>query len=155
MGPWQACGDSAGIPPCLTFVRMTAAAAVTEASPPPCDVMVVEDDFAIRETLRELLEEEGYRVAWASNGDEALTQLRRGTFPGLILLDLMMPVMDGTAFRSALRLDPELAGIPVVVISADSGLEEKASTMAVDGYLAKPFDLVALLDTVRRCAAIH
>jgi CheY-like chemotaxis protein len=114
-------------------------------------VMVVEDDFAIRETLRELLEEEGYRVTQAANGAEALARLRTGT-PKLILLDLMMPVMDGWEFRSAIQDDPRLAKIPVIVISADHGLESKVARMQVQGYLTKPFELDQLLQTVERYA---
>jgi CheY-like chemotaxis protein len=116
------------------------------------EVMVIEDDFAIRETLRELLEDEGYGVVWASNGQEALAQLERHT-PRLILLDLMMPVMDGWEFRSAQRRDPVLARIPVVVISADHALDQKVPALAADGWLAKPFELDALLATLRRYAA--
>jgi CheY-like chemotaxis protein len=114
--------------------------------------MVVEDDFAIRETLRELLEDEGYRVLWASNGQEALALLEHRS-PRLILLDLMMPVMDGREFRLAQRSDPALARIPVVVISADHALEQKVAGLAVDGWLAKPFELDALLATLQRYAA--
>lgn len=115
------------------------------------EVLVVEDDFAIRETLRELLEDEGYHVVWASNGREALTQLR-ATRPSLILLDLMMPVMDGWEFRTAQQRDPTLAGIPVIVISADHALEHKVSSLEVEGWLAKPFELDALLAAVERYA---
>jgi CheY-like chemotaxis protein len=127
---------------------MNVASAVDEQ--PARDVMVVEDDFSIRETLRELLEDEGYRVSWAANGSEALTRLKAGVAPKVILLDLMMPVMDGWEFRSELRRDPTLADIPVVVISADHALEDKVAALQVDAVLAKPFPLRALLDTVRR-----
>jgi DNA-binding response OmpR family regulator len=113
------------------------------------EVMVVEDDFAIRETLRELLEDEGFRVSWASNGREALAQLKERA-PRLILLDLMMPVMDGWEFRTAQQRDPDIARIPVVVISADHGLEQKVSGLSVAGWLAKPFELDALLAAVKR-----
>ncbi|HEX9290552.1 MAG TPA: response regulator [Anaeromyxobacteraceae bacterium] len=113
-------------------------------------VMVIEDDFAIRETLRELLEEEGYHVVGAANGMEALDRLKAGRAPHLILLDLMMPIMDGWEFRSAQQLDPALAGIPVVVISASHGLEQKVAGMSAAAFLAKPFELDALLETVER-----
>ncbi len=113
--------------------------------------MVVEDDYAIRETLRELLEDEGYGVVWACNGQEALARLRAGAAaPRLILLDLMMPVMDGWEFRRAQQHDPALSRIPVVVISADAALDQEAARLAVEGCLAKPFELQALLDTVHR-----
>ncbi|HEX8908771.1 MAG TPA: response regulator [Anaeromyxobacteraceae bacterium] len=114
------------------------------------EVMLVEDDLAIRETLRELLEGEGYGVQSAENGRDALARLRTSEPPRLILLDLTMPVMDGWAFRRAQRRDPALSRIPVVVLSADHPLAEKVSDMAVAGYLAKPFELAALLDTVQR-----
>jgi len=113
------------------------------------EVMVVEDDFAIRETLRELLEDQGFHVMGAANGREALAQLAEHE-PRLILLDLMMPVMDGMEFRSAQQRDARWARIPVVVISADHGLAQKATNMEVDGFLAKPFELRELMETVRR-----
>jgi len=113
------------------------------------EVMVVEDDFAIRETLRELLEDQGFHVMGAANGREALAQLAEHA-PRLILLDLMMPVMDGMEFRSAQQRDARWARIPVVVISADHGLAQKATNMEVDGFLAKPFELRELMETVRR-----
>ena len=115
--------------------------------------MVVEDDYAIRETLRELLEEEGYRVTQAANGAEALARLRDTDGPpSLILLDLMMPVMDGWEFRDAIAGDPKLAEIPVIVISADHSLDKKVSTMGVQGWLAKPFELGQLLAAIGRYA---
>ena len=115
--------------------------------------MVVEDDYPIRETLRELLEDEGYRVVPASNGAEALTRLRRAEAPPkLILLDLMMPVMDGWEFRKAIAGDPQLSAIPVIVISADHALDRAVSSMRVQGWLAKPFELRQLLAEVGRFA---
>jgi CheY-like chemotaxis protein len=114
------------------------------------EVMIVEDDFEIREILRELLEEAGYQVMWAANGMEALARLRIGRAPRVILLDLMMPVMDGLEFRTAQRRDPALAAIPVVVISADHGMDQKVCDMQVDEYLPKPFELRTLLATVNR-----
>src|SRR5512141_2591733 len=116
------------------------------------DVMVVEDDHAIRETLRELLEDEGYHVTPAANGAEALAHLRADGVPGLILLDLMMPVMDGWEFRIALQRDPRLADIPVIVLSADDAVAQKAGAMRVQGYLSKPFELDRLLRTVQTYA---
>jgi CheY-like chemotaxis protein len=81
-------------------------------------VLVVDDDRDIRESLRELLAETGYQVATAENGRSALDQLRAGLRPGVILLDLMMPVMDGMAFRSEQLADPALCTLPVVLITA-------------------------------------
>jgi CheY-like chemotaxis protein len=120
------------------------------SAPGKCEVMIVEDDSAIREILRELLEEAGYLVVWAANGLEALARLRIGRAPRVILLDLMMPVMDGVQFHTALQRDPALATIPVVLISADHGMDQKVYDMQVDGYLPKPFELRTLLATVSR-----
>jgi CheY-like chemotaxis protein len=114
--------------------------------------MVVEDDFAIRETLRELLEDQGYHVTPAANGAEALARLRSNGQPKLILLDLMMPVMNGWEFRSAIEDDPRLSRIPVIVISADHALEQKVDRMHVQGWLAKPFELDQLLRAVEQYA---
>jgi len=115
------------------------------------EVMVVEDDRAVRETLQELLEAEGYQVRPAANGREALEGLRAGARrPRLILLDLRMPVMDGWQFRAEMRRDPALSSIPVVVMSADAGLERTVAGMEVAAVLAKPVPLARLLDTVHR-----
>ncbi len=114
------------------------------------EVMVVEDDRDVREILREILEDAGYSVSWAANGREALAHLKRGRAPQVILLDLMMPVMDGLEFRTAQREDPSLAPIPVVVISADHGVDAKIGQMQVDAWLPKPFEVSTLLATVDR-----
>ncbi len=116
----------------------------------PRKIMVVEDDFAIRETIAELLEDEGYGVTRASNGAEALERLHDTAETNLILLDLMMPIMDGWEFRSRQRNDPQLADIPVVVLSADNSLEQKVSTLGVEAWLSKPFDVECLLETIDR-----
>ncbi len=123
----------------------------TRAPPPKAlrEVLVVEDDCGIREALRDLLESEGLRVTGAVNGEDALAKLR-GRAPDLILLDLMMPVMNGWEFRIAQRRDPAIAGIPVVVLSAQNGLGREVRDMSVDGWLAKPFEIDALLAAVHR-----
>src|SRR5512132_4356371 len=92
-------------------------------------ILIVEDDVDVRDALMQVLEFEGYRVTGASNGEEALAALRAGGRPSLILLDLMMPVMNGSQFRAAQLADRALAAIPVIVLSADAGLEEKASRL--------------------------
>lgn len=114
------------------------------------DVMIVEDDFAIRDALTQILEDEGYVVVGAANGKEAIEHLRNHVQPCLILLDLMMPVMNGWQFRQEQQQDPTLAPIPVVVISADSGVPQKAAAINAVGYLKKPVTLDGLLDTVER-----
>jgi CheY-like chemotaxis protein len=80
--------------------------------------MVVEDDPDIRQLFAEVLEANGYRVLQAGNGKDALDLLRAGAAPALIFLDLMMPVMSGPELLEVLALDPELARVPVVVVSA-------------------------------------
>jgi CheY-like chemotaxis protein len=109
-------------------------------------ILVVDDDPDILEAVGEILVDEGYRVARARDGQEALARLE-GERPALVLLDLMMPVMDGVAFARAMRLVPEHAGIPVVVISAD-GDPARARAVAAQGFLAKPFDIDDLLRAV-------
>jgi CheY-like chemotaxis protein len=116
------------------------------------EVLLVEDDLSIRDMLRELLEDEGYQVRSAGNGRDALACLRAGVPTRLILLDLMMPVMDGWAFREAQRADPALSPIPVIVLSADDALSEKALGMSAAAWLSKPFELGVLLDAIHRHA---
>ncbi len=114
-------------------------------------VLVVEDDCAIRDVVREILESEGFGVRVAAHGADALAVLRASSpRPRVILLDLMMPVMDGWEFRRALKADPELARIPVVVVSADHMLEQKIASLAVEAWLPKPFELDTLLATISR-----
>lgn len=117
-------------------------------------VLVVEDDDDIRASLVEFLDDHGYRARGAANGREGLTLLSDGARPGVIILDLMMPVMDGWAFRAELRRLPDLAGVPVVVISAYASLDRRVEGLDLAGCLAKPIDLKALLNVVRvHCGA--
>jgi CheY-like chemotaxis protein len=111
-------------------------------------ILVVEDDQHIREAIAEVLEAEGYAVIGARTGKEGLEALCQ-VGPSLILLDLMMPLIDGAAFREAQLADPDVADIPVVVVSAagDPG------RVPADEFIAKPFDIDALLDAVARRAA--
>lgn len=112
-------------------------------------VLIVDDDPDIRDVLDNLLSIYGYRVATAENGADALDKLRRGEDPCLILLDLMMPVMDGIQFREAQLSDPALAAIPVVLVSAGGDLAAKAAAVGAEG-LTKPVDMDVLLKTVNR-----
>ncbi|WP_437298266.1 response regulator [Sorangium sp. So ce426] len=117
-------------------------------------ILVVEDDLDIRSILTQLLVFEGYDVEEAADGAEALALLRRDAPPALILLDLMMPVMDGWQLRAELQRDPALASIPVVIVSADVRVEQEASRLRVAGLLKKPLQIEPLLELVHRiCGA--
>lgn len=114
-------------------------------------ILLVEDDRSIREAVQSVLEDDGYDVVQAENGRDALDRLRSGALPDLVVLDLRMPVMDGWEFRAAQKNDPNLAGIPVLAVSADGSA--KAEAIAADGYLRKPLSTRTLLDTVARILA--
>lgn len=111
-------------------------------------ILVVEDDADIREAISQILEFEGYHVACVANGQEALDYLRHENKPGLILLDLMMPVMDGWQFRAEQQKDSQFSDIPVIIVSADGRVYQKATAIGAAGYLKKPVELEILLDAV-------
>lgn len=112
-------------------------------------ILVVDDDSDLRGSLVDVLEEEGYEVSCANNGEEALRALSGGA-PDAILLDLTMPVMDGWTFRDLQRSDPRIAGIPTVVISAAYSDPHAVEDLAADAFLAKPFEVSNLTDTLQR-----
>jgi signal transduction histidine kinase len=111
-------------------------------------VLIVEDDAAIRRAVSEALRDEHFETSTCENGREALDYLRREPHPDVIVLDLMMPVMDGWEFRVEQRQDPRIAAIPVVALSADR--TPKAVAIDADAYLKKPVDLTTLVNTVSR-----
>jgi len=116
-------------------------------------VLVVEDDVAIRETLLEVLEDEGFQAVGAANGREALERLQEpGELPRLIVLDLMMPVMDGAGFREEQLRLPRAATIPVVVLTAYRDLARAANELRAQHVLKKPLRLAQLLDIARSYA---
>ena len=108
-------------------------------------ILIVDDDEALRDVLTEALSEEGLDVSCSANGLEALKVLRAGLRPDVILLDLMMPVMDGWGFREEQSRDPELASIPVVVVTAAHWLHKPIDAHAI---VRKPFKLDELLGVV-------
>jgi CheY-like chemotaxis protein len=110
-------------------------------------ILVVDDDDDVRATLSVVLEEEGYGVQVASNGREALDWLLGHEAPRMILLDLMMPVMDGWAMLDELTHLPTLGGVPIVVLSAADERTVVAKPDVV-GYLSKPVDLRELLQAI-------
>ena len=110
------------------------------------EILLVDDSPDLRIPMKRLLEMEGYRVVCAENGQAALDYLRSGKpLPGLILLDLMMPVMDGPTFRAAQVSDSKLSKIPVVVMSASALVKREADQLGVRAYLSKPVELDDLL----------
>ncbi len=112
-------------------------------------ILVVDDDADIRDSLRDALELEGYTVAVAANGRDAWESLRPEALPALILLDLMMPVMNGAEFLRLLRADDRLRSVPVVVVTA-FGASAGSVVAESQGLLPKPLDLEQLLRTVER-----
>jgi CheY-like chemotaxis protein len=114
-------------------------------------LLLVEDDRDILEVLRDLLESEGYHVDCAQNGLQALELLKSlSTLPGLILLDLMMPVMDGFEFRQKQKEDPRFSKIPLIVMSADGQSEARWEKSGIKGFLKKPLDLLGVLSTIEK-----
>ena len=118
-------------------------------------VLVVDDDNEIRETMVELLTDEGYEAVGACDGFEALAKLRAPEDRwGLVLLDLMMPNMDGRTFRAEQLMDPTIAPIPVVIVSAMTDVAAAAEELGVAAHMTKPASLRDLIQVVRRyCAA--
>ena len=114
-------------------------------------VLVIDDDLDLREAMIEVLEESGHPATGVANGSEALVHLRSASDqPCLILLDLMMPVMDGRAFREEQLRDPALSPIPVIVISAFRDVEQTAREMQVSAHVKKPVSLRALVQLVEQ-----
>jgi len=111
-------------------------------------VLVVEDDLDIRESISELLTDVGYHVVSAGNGSEALELLKKGERPHLILLDLMMPVLDGFGFRQEQLKDSNWASIPVIVMSADGNVDTKQARIGAVSYIRKPLDIDRFLKAI-------
>ncbi len=119
----------------------------------PRPVMIVEDDPDIRAALADVLAEDGHTTITAANGRDALDQLHASSVaPCVIVLDLMMPVMDGWQFAAGLREVSAWSDIPIVVVSAGDDIEAHAEALGAHGHLRKPVDLDNLLATVVRCA---
>lgn len=113
-------------------------------------VLVVEDDRFIRESLLELLQSEGYTAVGSENGQEALDYLdATSELPSIILLDLMMPIMDGWQFRKLQLQNSRIAHLPVVVLTADA---KDKSILNVQGWIRKPITINEILGTVARLA---
>jgi len=113
-------------------------------------VLLVEDDPDIREAIGDVLQEEGYTVAMADTGLQALDRLRADPLPDVILLDLMMPIMDGWKFRQEQKQHPAWDAIPVIVLSAVGNTQERAESIGASGHLRKPLDIDELLDMLAK-----
>ena len=129
-------------------MRSTSAAASVAGGPdaPGKYILLIEDDELLRGAMKMVLEWEGYRVACAGDGGEALDYLRGGERPSLILLDIILPGMDGRQFREEQRRDPALAAVPVVVVSA----LDAADCPEAAAHVRKPFAPQELLEAIRR-----
>jgi CheY-like chemotaxis protein len=113
---------------------------------PHChSVLVVEDDDDIRNAIVDLLEAEGYNTKWAINGKDALEKLTKIPRPCLVLLDMMMPIMNGRQFLDEVMKDSTLAPLPVLIVSA---VADKTNTEGAIGFLKKPIDIDVVLNIV-------
>jgi CheY-like chemotaxis protein len=127
--------------------EMTAA---EQDGPHRCSVLVVDDDPAVQELLLVTLEAEGYRVATVRNGREALHYLRSHAETCIIVLELVLPVMDGLHFRTAQLRDRSFAWIPIVVMSAATDADRRARQLGARWFVRKPLNLDALRQALRR-----
>ncbi len=114
----------------------------------PChSILVVEDDYDIRTAMVQLLESEGYHAESASNGQEALNLLDKISKPCLVLLDMMMPIMNGREFLDALTKKSNLAPLPVLIVSA---IADASDTTGSVGFIKKPIDIEVVLKIIHQ-----
>ena len=113
-------------------------------------ILIVEDDISIREVLQESLESEGFLIVQAENGKVGLEKLNEIPRPSVILLDMMMPIMDGREFLDRVRKDQTLKTIPIIVISANAS---PAQARGANAFIPKPIDFDYLLTTIKRLQA--
>jgi len=119
-------------------------------------ILIVDDDHAVVESLRDFLEDEGFEVVTAADGMAALDQLRRGLRPCVILLDLMMPRMNGWEFRHEQLRDDDLKDIPTIVVSALPPDRAAGGQVGEVDFVPKPPSLPRLLDAIRRhCGGVE
>jgi CheY-like chemotaxis protein len=113
-------------------------------------ILIIDDDDDIRGILDLVLGAQGYEVVTAADGLAGLEQLRVGGRPSLILLDMMMPRLDGEGFLRAMRSNPHTADIPVIIVTGHPAAHEKAAQLGTAGCLVKPVELAELLSTIAR-----
>jgi len=134
----------------LDFPELGSTGVGSPATAEPALILLVEDDFMLRGSLAVVLESEGYRVECEANALDALRRLQRAPKPSLILLDIMLPYMDGLEFRAVQRSTPELADIPVIVITAVGVRPDVAAELRLQQSFFKPLERPRLLDAIRR-----
>ena len=110
-------------------------------------ILIIDDDLGIREALKDLLELEGFDVAVAENGRKAIERIQQGVLPRVILLDLMMPQMNGWEFLAARRADSTISAIPVVAVSA---FLDQVNDSEIAAVLRKPIDVDQLFKVLRQ-----
>ena len=117
------------------------------------DVLIVDDDLDMVDSLRDVLTDRGFEVAVARDGQEALDYLGAAPAPGVILLDWMMPRCDGATFRKRQLANPAYAGIPVVILTADTRVEARRHTMDTAAVLLKPVEITDLVGVLSKLTA--
>jgi CheY-like chemotaxis protein len=117
-------------------------------------ILIVEDDPDVATALAEVLEAAGFATVVAGDGREAIERLRSEAPPTLILLDVMMPVMDGWTFRREQQRMESAGDVPVVVLTADGDAEQKACKMHAQGHLSKPVSIDELMREVERVGGL-
>lgn len=116
--------------------------------------MVIEDNETIRTAVKQIIEDEGYSTEAAVNGEDALAILEATTvLPSLILLDINMPVMDGVRFRLAQIEHARLCKIPVVIVTAEGQVLERARQIKAQGWIRKPIEINELLEAIQKFCA--
>ena len=113
-------------------------------------ILIVDDDEDVRDAVADVLVDEGYGVTGVSSGREALQHLQDHMLPSLILLDMMMPEMDGWLLRQELKKSPELASIPIVILSGHGDVRDAALALGAVDYLRKPLRIDSLLEIAER-----
>ncbi len=113
------------------------------------EILIIEDDIEIRNSLRDVLEIEGYDVSMAKNGEEAISYLK-DHHPSAIILDMMMPVMNGYEFRHLQLQDESMSNIPTAILSAEGNLDQKVKDLGIEYVLKKPIDLDNLISTIEQ-----
>lgn len=120
------------------------------------EILLVDDDDELRESIAEGLENSGFSVTRASDGNDALGHLRTSSLPSLVLLDLLMPGMNGWQLCEVMHADPVLAEIPIVALTATASMDPESLHLAdVADWIAKPFDLEQVLEVIRPFFAKH